>query len=265
MDMSFVCEFAFTIGSSRYVVWDPPAMDSPIASGGLPFGPKGRPYIILVDNDGQRYANEATFATGHVTCKGEHTAAYLNLPKRPRQAWMVVDSEGAKALAWTKGVFQDADPKKAPYLDPKLVATGETPSELAGKMEIPAANLSAAVAKYNGFAAAGADKDFRRPGPLYALKAAPFFAARLILNTHDQCAGLRVNSKMQVIDQTFQAEIGTGPSLPLDEERVIPHLYAAGECTGGLYGADRGSGKMGSYLVEGRFAGKNAAAEKPLG
>jgi flavocytochrome c len=264
VDMSFVCEFSFTIGSSRYVVWDPPALDAPIVSGGLPFGPKGKPYMILVDNEGKRYVNEGAFSTGHVIWKGEHTAAYLNLPNRPRKAWMVVDAEGAKALAWTAGDFQSADPKKAPYLDPKLVATAGTLNELAGKMELSGANLSSTVAKFNGFAAANMDGDFRRPGPLQALKAAPFFAARIILNTHDQCGGIRVNSRMQVIDQNLQAESGGGASLPLDEERVIPRLYAVGECTGGLYGADRGAGKMGSYLVEGRFAGKNAATEKPM-
>ena len=265
VDMSFVCEFAFTVGSNRYVVWDPPAMNSPIGSGGLPFGAKGQPYMILVNNDGNRYVNEATFGTSHVTWRGEHTAAYLNLAKRPRIAWMVVDSEGAKSLAWTMALFQNADPKKAPYLDPKLVATGETIGELAGKMEIPTSNLEATVKKYNAFVVAGADKEFGRPAPLYALKTGPFFGARPILNTHDQSAGIRVNSRMQVIDQTFQAEGGTGPSVSLDEERVIPHLYAAGECAGGLYGADRGSGKIGSYLVEGRFAGKHAAAEKTMG
>jgi fumarate reductase flavoprotein subunit len=85
-----------------------------------------------------------------------------------------------------------------------------------------------------------------------------------MLITHDQCAGMRVNSKLQVIDQTLQAETGTGPSVALDAERVIPHLYAAGEVTGGLFGADRGSGKMGSYLIQGRFAGKNAAKESAV-
>ena len=265
VDMSFVCEFAFTIGSSRYVVWDPPAMDSPIGSGGLPFGAKGQPYMILVNNDGNRYVNEGTFGTSHAIWKSEHTAAYLNLPKRPRIAWMVVDSEGAKSLAWTTTLFQNADPKKAPYLDPKLVAMGETIGALAGKMEIPASNLEATLKKYKASVEAGADKEFGRPAPLYALTTAPFFGARLILNTHDQCAGIRVNSKMQVIDQTFQAEGGTRPSVSLDEERVIPHLYAAGECTGGLYGADRGPGKFGSYLVQGRFAGRHAAAERPAG
>lgn len=261
VDMSFVCEFAIKIGSNRYVVWEPQSMTSPIGSGGLPFGSAGQPYMVLVENDGKRYANEATFGTGHVTWNSPHCEAFLNLPKRPRMSWMVVDADGAKALSWKAENFENADPNKAPYLDPKLVAMGNTITELAGKMGVPAANLEATINKYNEAAAAGDDKDFNRPAPLYPLKTAPFYAARNMLITHDQCAGMRVNSKMQVIDQTMQAETGTGPSVALDEERVIPHLYAAGEVTGGLFGADRGSGKMGSYLIQGRFAGKNAVKE----
>jgi succinate dehydrogenase/fumarate reductase flavoprotein subunit len=220
--------------------------------------------MILVDNDGNRYSNEATFVTGHVVWNGAHMEAFLNLPKRPRKSWMIVDADGAKALTWNAAVFQNPDPQKAPYLDPKLVATGNTIAELAGKIGIPAANLEATINKYNDMAAAGADKDFKRPAPLYALKTAPFYAAQTVLVTHDQCAGMRVNTKMQVIDQNLQAETGTGPSVALDQERVIPHLYAAGEVTGGLFGADRGSGKMGSYLIQGRFAGKNAAKESAV-
>lgn len=264
VDMSFVCEFNFTIGSDRYSVWEPQTMEGLIASGGLPFGAAGQPFMILVDNDGNRYSNEATFTTGHVTWKSEHLNAYLGLPKRPRASWMVVDAEGAKALTWTAARFQNADPNKVPFLSPEYVAMGNTVEELAGKMGIPAENLKATVDKYNGYAAAGVDKDFQRPAPLNALKTAPFFAARPILGTHDQCAGMRVNANMQVIDSTFQQEIGTGASVALSEERVIPHLYAAGEITGGLFGADRGSGKMGAYVVQGRFAGKNAAKESPV-
>lgn len=265
VDMSFVCEFAFKVGSNRYVVWEPQTMTAPIGSGGLAFGSAGQPYMILVENDGNRYFNEATFVTGHVVWNGPHCEAYLNLPKRPRLSWMIVDADGAKALTWTADMFQNADPQKGPlYLDPKLVAMGNTIGELAGKTGIPAANLEATINKYNASAAAGADKDFNRPAPLYRLKTAPFYAARTMLITHDQCAGMRVNSKLQVIDQTFQSETGTAPSVERDEERIIPHLYAAGEVNGGLFGADRGSGKMGSYLNQGRFAGKNAATESAV-
>lgn len=263
VDMSFVCEFNFTIGSDRYVVWEPQTMDGRINSGGMPFSAAALPRVILVDNDGNRYSNEAKFTTGHVTWKSEHLNAYLSLPKRPRASWMVADADGATALGWTAERFQYADPNNAPFLDPKYVAIGNTIEELAENMGVPAAGLKTTVEKYNGFTEAGADEDFKRPAPLTSLTTAPFFAARTILGTHDQCAGMRVNAAMQVIDSTFQQEMGTGESVALSQERIIPKLYAAGEVTGGLFGADRGAGKMGAYVVQGRDAGKNAAKESP--
>lgn len=261
VDMSFVCEFNFRVGSDRYVIWEPQTMDAKLGSGGLAFSTAGIPNMILVENDGNRYSDESKFVTGHVVWNAPHCEAYLNLPKRPRASWMIVDAAGAKDLAWKAEDFKNADPTKAPYLDPKLVATGATIAELAGKMGIPAANLEATLKKYNEYAVAGVDKDFERPAPMNAIKTGPFYAARIMFGTHDQSAGMRVNSKMQVLDQTLQAEAGSGPSVARDEERVIPHLYAAGEVNGGLFGADRGSGKMGSYLIQGRFAGKNAVKE----
>ncbi len=264
VDVSFVCEFAITVGSSRYVVWDPPAMTTAPNSGGLPCPAAGRPYMILVDNDGNRFVNEATFATSLVLWNGEYTVAYLNLPKRPRKSWLLVDADGARALTWSADLFPSADPARRPYLDPKLVASANTIDDLAARMEAPAASLAATISRYNGLVAGGADTDFRRPAPLHSLRTPPFYAARAVLIAHDQCGGIRVNARLQVIDQTLQSETGTGPSVALNDERVIPHLYAAGECAGGLYGADRGPGKIGSYLVQGRFAGKYAALEKSL-
>jgi succinate dehydrogenase/fumarate reductase flavoprotein subunit len=260
-DMSFVCEFSIKLGSRRYVVWDPQSMQTVPASGGLPISDSTKSRIILVENQGQRYVDESQFATSHITLWGHHTEAFLNLPERPRNAWAIADAAGAEVLGWKLNQFQNPQPTVAPYLEPEFVATGNTLAELATQMGVPVANLEETVTKYNGFVAAGADPDFNRPGPLFAISKPPFFAAKVALITHDQCAGVRVNSRLQVIDQTQQVETGFGPSLPLNQERVIPHLYAAGEVAGGTFGADRGSGKMGSYLVQGRFAGKYAAAE----
>jgi len=55
-----------------------------------------------------------------------------------------------------------------------------------------------------------------------------------------------------------------GPAASLNTERIIPHLYAAGELAGGFWGMARADGKMGSYVVTGGIAGRNAAAETPV-
>ncbi|NTV74739.1 MAG: FAD-binding protein, partial [Holophaga sp.] len=65
---------------------------------------------------------------------------------------------------------------------------------------------------------------------------------------HHTMGGLRVNKETQVLD------IWGKP---------IAHLYAAGEITGGLHGANRlGGNATPDATVFGRIAGLKAAAEK---
>ena len=56
----------------------------------------------------------------------------------------------------------------------------------------------------------------------------------------------------------------SGNAVSIDDEPVIPHLYAAGEVVGGYVGAERGHGKISIYETFGRIAGKAAAAEADL-
>ena len=183
----------------------------------------------------------------------------LDLPKRPRNVWAIVDSVGAATIGWRREQFIDPAGQKSPYLDPKLIATANTLDELAVKMGIPAAGLNATVAKYNLLV----DPEFDRPIPYIPIAKPPFYAAKMSPLFADQSSGMRVNSKMQLIDQAFQhVDSGASASVAIDNEAVIPRLYGAGEFTGGSFGASRGHGKLGSYIVQGRIAGKLAAAEK---
>jgi len=52
-------------------------------------------------------------------------------------------------------------------------------------------------------------------------------------------------------------------AVSIDEEKVIPHLYAAGECSGFL-GWRRNHGKLGVCVTFARIAGENAAKESPV-
>jgi len=51
-----------------------------------------------------------------------------------------------------------------------------------------------------------------------------------------------------------------GVRIDTDCATTVPGLYAAGECTGGLFGANRVSAATTEMMVEGAVAGKNAAA-----
>ena len=54
--------------------------------------------------------------------------------------------------------------------------------------------------RYNGFVAAGADTDFKKPTPLYKIEKPPFYAAWTTPILHDTLTGLRTNTNSQVID-----------------------------------------------------------------
>jgi succinate dehydrogenase/fumarate reductase flavoprotein subunit len=255
-DASWPCSFIIKFGSPIYNRWEPQTMDTPFVSAGLPFK-VGNSAVMMVDNDGNRFVNEGTFNPSEAELTNPWIAAFLDLPKRPRNVWAIVDSVGAVEMGWKPEQFTDATKQQAPYLDPKWIATADTIADLAGKMGIPAAGLQATVAKYN----LAVDPEFGRKVPYTPIAKPPFFAAKMAPMTHDQSSGIRVNTKMQVIDQMFQAGDSTSPSVAIDEEGVIPHLYAAGEISNGLFGTSRGHGKMGAYVVLGRVAGKAAVEE----
>jgi flavocytochrome c len=264
VDVSFICEFSGRLGSQYYIRWDKPYFDNPSINTGLPNSKTER--TIMVENDGNRFLNEAVWEAGHTLVWTEHMLAYLDIPKRPRAQWFINDQDGAETIGWDAFIdsFQNPNPEVTPCLDPEWVAMADTIAELAVKIGVPAENLEATIARYNEMAAAGVDDDFGREGPLYPIVKPPFWAARWCRMTHDQSTGIRVNKKMQILDTSAQLQPWSAPIVPMSEEAVIPHLYAAGECTGGTGGAIRGSGKRGWYQVHGLVAGEWAAKEPSL-
>lgn len=106
------------------------------------------------------------------------------------------------------------------------------------KKPMPAANLEAAVARYNDLVAAGEDTDFGKPKPQFPIAKAPFYAAWATITVHDTYAGLRINMKCQVLDFNGQA---------------IPGLFCGGESAGGC--SQHGLARC---LTEGYIAGGTA-------
>ncbi len=147
-----------------------------------------------------------------------------------------------------------------PSLWPDAVATADSLAALAARMNIPADVLQAEIERYNGFVDAGSDEDFGKPGPLHKIQRPPFYAARLIGIRHTSRNGIRVNSKAQVLDIAGTWVRGAGGVQSVDEEPIIPRLYAAGEITDTL-GWRRHHGSVGVYVLMALTAGRNAAAE----
>ncbi len=269
-DMSFMAYLYIFYGSRSYWGWSPLDWTGSNcqAGKGLPRTAVFFQRVILVKSDGARWINEAEGARPGVPGRGgwsewpewPYTATYLSLPQ-PRNVWAVSDADGAAALKWPLDDMKKADTKVGLMFDSACLAIADSLGELATKMGIDPAKLQATVSKYNGFVDAGKDADFGKPMPLSKIAKPPFYGAKASLIRHTQRNGLRVNTRSQVLEQADQKK-GLNP-VSIDQEKVIPRLYAAGEC-GNALGWRRVHNSLGHYTTAARIAGENAAKETPL-
>lgn len=275
-DMSFVCFTPIKYGTHFYSLsLSAIEGDTSVAkTTGVPIVARKGGYqrVILVKADGNRYVNEAAAVQENPELvrdvAGLPPAEYpeepflrkfLSLPN-PKNVWAVTDAESAAAMRWPVDQIARPEPMSGRALHPDSVALASTVEELAGRIHMDPAALARTVARYNGFVTDGIDGDFGKPGPLYPISTAPFYAVKLNILRHTPNGGLRVNSRGQVLDR---AELWDGAKAKsIDDEAVIPHLYAAGECAA-FVGFRRAHRKTGPILTMGRIAGIAAAAERP--
>jgi succinate dehydrogenase/fumarate reductase flavoprotein subunit len=193
--------------------------------------------IIMVNQTGNRFWNEADgsykFFAAAMAYNGDSGKLNGGGP-----IWAIFDADAAAREKWNT---------KPPNVDPDgFFFSADTIGELAAKIRNPyqkttmsGAALQETVDRYNGFVAAGADRDFKKPGPMYKIEKPPFYAAWSTPILHDTLTGLRTNRNTEVVD--IHGE-------------VIPNLYCAGESQGGF--AQHGLARC---LVFGRVAGRHAA------
>lgn len=279
-DMSFVSYYYLFFGSRSYWGWEPPDYTKAAyyASGkGISRSADFYRNVAIVNGTGARYVNELLGSQRPDPAKGEcgglsenvewpFNTAYLNL-MQPRNVWAVADSATAEALKWPIDTLKNPNPKTGNMFDPACIAIADTIEELATKMGIPAAELKATIEKYNGFAKKGTDEDFGKEGPFNEIAQPPFYGLKASLIRHTQRNGIRVNTKSQVIEQADQIAgyncDAVDSSIGIDDEKVIPHLYAAGEL-GNIMGWRRLHGSLANYAIFARIAGENAAKETPI-
>jgi len=275
-DMSFVSFLPVKFGSIYYSLSQTEVDDGvKVQTTGVPMTQRndGYQHVILVKNDGQRYINEAEATHKNPDIPRDVQAVppaeypeepfmrkFLALPN-PKNVWAVVDSDSAEAMKWPTEEIAHPEPMRGHGLDPDSVATANTLEELAEQMGVDRENFLETVRRYNRFVDAGADEDFGKPGPLYALSRPPFYGVKMNLIRHTPAGGLRVNTKGQVLDRSAQWDGRIAKSI--DDEATIPHLYAAGEASA-FVGFRRAHRKTGPILTMGRIAGLAAAAEPSI-
>jgi fumarate reductase flavoprotein subunit len=134
-----------------------------------------------------------------------------------------------------------------------LVFEAATLDELAQKVGVDAAQLTATIARYNGFVDSGVDADFGRDGlsthygKLAKIERAPFYAYPSTSGIIATYCGLTVDADTRVLNVSGEPIAG---------------LYAAGELMGGFHGVSYMTGSaLGKCVIFGRIAGRNAALQ----
>ena len=180
---------------------------------------------ILINEEGQRFIDEV--GTRDVVSAAEiaQTGSY---------SWLVVD----QAMADASSVIQG-------YIKKGYTVTGATYEELGKAMGVDAAAFAETMEKWNGCVEAKNDPDFGRTSFANPLNTAPYYAVKVTAGVHHTMGGLKINANTEVLNEKGE---------------VIPGLFAAGELTGGVHGANRlGGNAVADFTVFGRIAGAAAS------
>jgi len=193
-------------------VWWAPVFSVPgEARGRLSTIERALPGAIIVNQVGKRYLNEA--ASYHMV--GSQIAAN-DKPEAPTQpSWVIFDANFR--YKYPMGPVMPIVPD---WLHPKpvqeILKRSATLKGLAKKIGVPAENLEATVARFNGFAASGVDEDFQRgaaaydrfygdyrvgPNPcLGPIEKGPFYAVPIYAGDIGTNGGMRTDEKARVLD-----------------------------------------------------------------
>ena len=180
---------------------------------------------ILVNANGERFIDE-------VDTRDVVSAAEIAQPGS--YSWLIVD----QAMADASSVIQG-------YIKKGYTKTGATYEELAKELDVDPAAFANTMETWNSYVEAKNDPDFGRTSFANPLNNGPYYAIKVTAGVHHTMGGVTINSATEVLK-----EDGT----------VIPGLFAAGEVTGGVHGANRlGGTAVADFVVFGRIAGESAA------
>ena len=180
---------------------------------------------ILVNANGERFIDE-------VGTRDVVSAAEIAQPGS--YSWLIVD----QAMVDASSVIQG-------YIKKGYTVTGATYEELGKAMGVDAAAFAETMEKWNGYVEAKNDPDFGRTSFANPLNTAPYYAVKVTAGVHHTMGGLKINANTEVLNEKGE---------------VIPGLFAAGEVTGGVHGANRlGGNAVADFTVFGRIAGAAAS------
>ena len=180
---------------------------------------------ILVNAEGKRFFDE-------VSTRDKVSAAEIAQPGS--YSYLIVD----QAMADASNVIQG-------YIKKGFTTQGETYEELAKALGMDEAAFAETMNTWNGYVEAKNDPEFGRTSFANPLNTAPYYAIKVTACVHHTMGGLKINPAAEVLTEDGSAIAG---------------LFAAGEVTGGVHGANRlGGNAVADFVVFGRIAAQSAA------
>ena len=144
-------------------------------------------------------------------------------------------------------LFRSKSSVIAGYVKRGFVFQGNTYEELAEALGVDAATFAETMNTWNTYVEAKNDPDFGRTSFAQPLNTAPYYAIKVTAGVHHTMGGLVINTDTEVLKADGTAIAG---------------LYAAGEVTGGVHGANRlGGNSLLDACLFGTRSGK-AMAER---
>ncbi len=240
--------------------WTPTTQYPRTTTGWVLVVEKSLPGGIFVNGNGQRFTNEAApYVDVAKAMYADHAKTGCSVP-----CWMVFDGRYRRNyIAGPVGPGKFLPDKSLPRrLRKEFLVKAPTLDELAEKLEVDAANLSATIERYNGLAATGKDSDYGRGDSasdryygderaganptMAALDTAPYYAIRVFPGDLGTKGGLVTDTDGRVVDA---------------DGNSIPGLYAAGNNTASIMARTYpgAGGTIGPAMCFGFLAAEHAA------
>ena len=179
---------------------------------------------ILVNSNGKRFIDEV--GTRDVVSKAE-------IEQPGSFSWLIVDKKMVDASQVIQG-----------YIKKGFTKEGETYEELADAIGVDKETFADTMNKWNECVNNKEDKDFGRTSFANPLDTAPYYAIKVTAGIHHTMGGLAINEDAEVLNA---------------QNYAIDGLFACGEVTGGIHGANRlGGNADADIVVFGRIAAESA-------